>query len=155
MGVMSKLMFWKKDEDIDFESDFGKKGLPDFGSPPDINKDLSLPPMESSLPHDDLALPKVEYTDPAMARHDEPQRAMPLQPVQQPSQQPYSQSSFQPAQQQAFPHHEMAEKNMEIVSAKLDMLKVSIEGISQKLDSIMRMASHDRDDTEMFRRKNW
>ncbi len=141
MGFVDKLMFWKKEDDFDFDKDLGEfppSPLPEEG------KDLNLPSLEGSpLPQrgrpgmDDF--PKTEYSDPSMAHLEDTPR-----PLQQ------FQSQF--TQSPRMASSEMSEKNMEVVSAKLDMLKVIMEGISQKLDNLMRLARDEDDQTPKYKR---
>ncbi|MDP7115551.1 MAG: hypothetical protein QF632_01925 [Candidatus Woesearchaeota archaeon] len=171
---MDKLMFWKKGDDFDFDKDLGddlgpgaSPPTPNLGSGPD-NKELNIPSLEGSesgppgsSPKDDLALPGLEYSDPAMAKLDNP-KIGPLEPM---SNNPMTQATAPGPSNPGPPVSpvttaplqsavsEVSEKNMEVISAKLDMLKVSIESLNQKLDNLTRIAS-DHSDTDQFK-KHW
>jgi len=157
---MDKLKFWKKDDEFDFDKDLGPPPGEDLGAgelPPN-DSGVNIPSLEASGDplggagkKDDLGLPKTEYTDPSMASA-EPETPGPSHPFQEgPRQAPITAAP----QQQSFQHNEMADKNMEVISAKLDMLKVTLEAVNVKLDNLSRVAqTHEPQSTDNFR-KSW
>ena len=124
MGFMDRIAFWKK------KDEFGDIGLGDKG--PDLGagsaaSDLGLGPSPGGMesPADlNLGLPS------------QPQQPSPQQPsFQQP--QPSFQPQFQqPPQQQGF----TAEKDLEIISSKLDALRAALDSINQRLANLEAIA---------------
>tara|TARA_Y100000031_G_C8143173_1_gene348608 strand:- start:322 stop:801 length:480 start_codon:yes stop_codon:yes gene_type:complete len=159
MGILQKAMFWKKDDDFDFDKDLGSPNLSDPGEDlggsktADLGKgpDLNVPSLEGesmpSQPKDELGLPKTEYTDPAMAKMDQNSLQTPMS---HPNQPPITPSA--PTQSLSS---EASDKHMEVISAKLDMLKISLEAVNTKLDNLTRVAEKGHDSTDRFRRDNW
>lgn len=135
MGVLDKVMFWKKkEEDMgdlglggDFEN-FGKdltglegagtnKTLPGFGEREHIEgmeKPLGTVP----------GAPKTEETTPSYETHAGYQ---------------YSAPSPQPAQMQSRDQIMMG-KELELISTKLDSIKVSLDSLNMRLASLERIA---------------
>ena len=129
MGFMDKLMFWKKKDEF---ADLGLKGT-DLG----LGQDLGLGPDTGF--------------DEGIGRRDagfgqEFQR--PMQPqFQQPS--PYSYQQPVMPQQPAF--QERSNREMEVVSSKLDVLKAKLDSIDQRLANLERMAQGEQ---ESYRKRN-
>lgn len=135
MGFFGKLAFWKKKDELD---DLGK----DLG----IDKDMGLD--FTSGPSPDLG--------------------MGIETGPQPSQQPYQkypsfqqpQPNFQAPSFQAQPAFQqpslsndsyIASKNLEVISSKLDALRVSLESINQRLANIEAIARGEQEDTRRRR----
>ena len=125
MGFLDKVMFWKKHDDfsdLGIDKGFGKENLA-FG--------------------DDLGMGNQGYP--------QQQQPYPSQPFpQQPSFSPpsFSQQSFppqQPYQYQGYGQQDMASKNLEIISSKLDALRTSIESLNQRLANLEAMARGEED----------
>lgn len=135
MAFFDKLKFWKKKDDF---GDIGKDlGLDkDLGLGKDLGMDLSPGPSPDLGMGLDMGQP-------------------PQQPLQKyPSfQQPSFQPSFQPQpafQQPSYPN-DMASKNLEIISSKLDALRASLESINQRLANIEAIARGEQEDSRRRR----
>tara|TARA_Y100000310_G_scaffold337853_1_gene425986 strand:- start:3175 stop:3675 length:501 start_codon:yes stop_codon:yes gene_type:complete len=166
MGIMSKLAFWKKDDDFNFDEPSGdlpksSPDMPDLGGDKELPTEPNMPSLESGdtpslpgMPKDDLALPKTNAPDPTMEKLQPPKAelANPYAEQQAPI---HPQMQAPPPQPVAHESSELNEKNMEVISAKLDMLKVSIEGLNQKVDTLTRLATKDHSDTQHYTRKDW
>ncbi len=138
MGVLDKLMFWKKEPRLDI----------------DPSLDMSQPPIGQNLGIDTTSgFSPQQQRDPFL---DNSSSFQPSQPsFQQPSQQSFQQQGFGMQQHSEQPRiisesspgfsnqniqHDSYEKSLEIVSMKLDNLKVALENINQRLINIERMA---------------
>jgi hypothetical protein len=162
MGIMDKVKFWKKDDDFDFDKDLGPPPGGDLGpgDPPPSDKGVNIPSLETADSDplgglgkkDDLGLPKTEYTDPSMAKLDSPTPG-PSHPFQEGPKEPPITAA--PPQPQAPQFDAMADKNMEVISAKLDMLRVTMEAINAKLDNLSRVAQRNEEHTTDNFRKSW
>ncbi len=122
MGFMDRIAFWKK------KDEFGDIGLGDKGpglGPDPAASDLGLGPSPGGPESPDLNL------------------GMPQQPpMQQPSLQP-PQPSLQPQfQQQPAPPQQgfTAEKDLEVISSKLDALRAALDSINQRLTNLEAIA---------------
>ena len=130
MGIIDKLMFWKKDEFSDIG--LGDKG--GLGKGP-LGKDLAF--------GDDFGM----GTQPSLDQGLSQQTGMPAQPSlpQQPAFQPQPvQPQFQQPRYEN-PQQEMAAKNIEILSSKLDALRASIESVNQRLANLEAIARGEED----------
>ena len=135
MAFFNKLAFWKKKDDLD---DLGK----DLG----IDKDLGLD-FTSSGPSADLGMgidtgPQAQQQPYQKYPSFQQQPNFQAQPVFQP----------QPAFQQPSYSSDMASKNLEVISSKLDALRVSLESINQRLANIEAIARGEQEDTRSRRR---
>ncbi len=131
MAFFSKLAFWKKKDDID-----------------DIGKDLGL--------DKELGLDMGTGPSPELGMGIEPQQQQPFQKYpsyQQPGFQAPSAPSFPGFQQQPSLSNDsyIASKNLEVISSKLDALRVSIESINQRLANIEAIARGEQEDTRRRR----
>ncbi|NQV91806.1 hypothetical protein HQ489_05010 [Candidatus Woesearchaeota archaeon] len=131
MGVLNKMMFWKKDDDLDFDSALDKEMDPS-SLPPSDNLGLDKDPMglEEKSPFDYPAQPTA--TNPYVPR----QQASPY--GQQP-QQAFSapgQSLQRPAFQQMPPQN----NELDLISSKLDTIKAQLSSIEQRLVNLERAA---------------
>ena len=125
MGIFDKLAFWKKKEDFgDFDKDFGADlglgGMGDQTMGPGMGRDLGMP----------------EDTGFGSMGREYPQRSMqpPGQPV--PMQQPFG-APIQPAQPSEYDY---SRDKFEVVSAKLDSIRYTLESINQRLTNLERVA---------------
>jgi len=131
MGVLGKLAFWKKKDDF---ADLGK----DLG----FDKDLGLDIGQGPSPDLGMNLDSTQQ---------QPYQKYPS--FQQP-QQGFQSSSFQsqPAFQQPLSSEGyIASKNLEVISSKLDALRVSLESINQRLANIEAIARGEQEDTRRKR----
>lgn len=118
MSILDKIMFWKHD-DLKSEMDKGI-GLDKTDINPDANLGLDLPE------HKEMPIP-------------------PQQDLNQPSQdmaQPSHDMGFEGQKMQHYPQQPVMSPNrdMELIAAKLDALKATLDGISHRLENIERMA---------------
>ena len=135
MGFFDKLTFWKKKDDLD---DLGK----DLG----LDKELGLDIGAGPSPDLGMGLD----TGPQAAQ--QPFQKYPS--FQQPSLQQQSfQPSFQPqpAFQQPSYQGDIASKNLEVISSKLDALRATMESINQRLANIEAIARGEQEDTRRKR----
>ncbi len=63
---------------------------------------------------------------------------MPDHPAFGPQQQGYGQ--FPSSQQMQYPQQQVRDKDLEIISAKLDAIKANVESISQRMERLERLA---------------
>ena len=139
MAFFDKLAFWKKKDDLD---DLGK----DLG----IDKDLGLD-FTSSGPSADLGM-GIDTGPQAPQQPYQKYPSFQQQSFQQNQPAPSFQSqSFQP---QTFPANDsyIASKNLEVISSKLDALRVSMESINQRLANIEAIARGEQEDIRSKRR---
>tara|TARA_Y100000294_G_scaffold175188_1_gene194722 strand:+ start:349 stop:729 length:381 start_codon:yes stop_codon:yes gene_type:complete len=119
-------MFWKKKDEF---SDIG------LGEKDPLGKDLAF--------GDNFNLgtqPGLGQQSPGMPEQA-PAQAYPQQPPFQP--QP-AQPQFQ-AQRYESPQQDMAAKNLEVISSKLDALRVSVESVNQRLANLEAIARGEAD----------
>ena len=122
MGILNKLMFWKKDDEFDFDKaadkEFGGDILQD-----DLGLDRKPPGLEEKSPFDE---PTTEQPSGNLPSH-----------LQQPR------SSFQTAQQQ-ISGQSMNNKDLELISSKLDTLKAILTSMDQRISNLERSAGVER-----------
>ncbi len=172
MGLLDKAKFWKKpeEENLDFSDlgDFGlgtktdepkhdtMGGFGDIGDMGDLGTMPSLDePMRSPAPASpSLQTEEVRPTQASSQMRDQ-LGIRPQQPAQQQTFQaapaPQQQQQFQSQQQYApiFPQRQQVSdigefaKDIEIIHAKLDSIKSSLDSINQRLATLERIASGD------------
>ena len=142
MGVLGKLMFWKKKDDFSLDGqDIGKFGTDNgFG---DVGKGMGEGNLGMEHP-DNLGLPN---TNPYLR-----QSQSNFQGTQIPSPNSFSGATAPPGFQappitpEQPPRQDyVISKDMEIISAKLDSLKAYLDAINQRLSNIERIASSEQD----------
>ena len=114
MGILNKILFWRHDDELDFDK-------------------LAEQQLAKS-PKDDLGLePMPDFEE------------KPLFPEQEPAKQtmlrgsPYKQTTFQ--QQAQFPLPlETVEKDLELISSKLDTIKAMLASLDQRTANLERAA---------------
>lgn len=143
MSVLGKLMFWKKSDGV---SDLGKDlnspgdnfGMPSNNDPFGMQGD-SFNSMQQSMN------PGMDQ----MSQNPMMPSQSPMPPQNDFGQQSFSASPDSPRFAQAQPQqgynqsNQMEEKNMEIISSKLDALKISIDSLNQRLANLEAMARKD------------
>lgn len=142
MGFLDKVMFWKKKDDIDsgnFGADPGLGGAPNMG----------MNPADAGMGGQNLGLPNM---DPGLAG-TEPQFGQQM-PASQFGQAP---NMFPGAGFQATPmapsqptQEAMVGKDIEVISAKIDSLRATLDAINQRLANIEHIAMSDQQ-----KRKGW
>lgn len=116
MGVVDKLMFWKKKDDL---------ALDNLGGMPGGMADLGQVPSEDPY-----------GTDGGM-----PGQPMGQYAPQQYSRQPIPQQQFQQPSFSGYPSQQQnGGRDLEVVSAKLDALKAYLDSINQRLANLERIA---------------
>ena len=156
MGVFSKLAFWKKDEpaipkdmalggpDLGMpgKDDFGElpgmPGMPEPGGMPKMGEgagelgmpDLDKPAAEHPSPADTFSAPRLE----GMPTEEEG----PLHPGYRPPPPPGAAAPSNAAERQAA-----SGKDLEIISLKLDSLKITLEAINERLARLEKAAEGD------------
>jgi len=126
MGVLGKLAFWKKKDDF---ADLGK----DLG----FDKDLGLDIGQGPSPDLGMNLDSTQQQPYQKYPSFQQQNFQPQPAFQQPS---YSQSDSY-----------INSKNLEVISSKLDALRVSLESINQRLANIEAIARGEQEDTRRKR----
>ena len=142
MGIMSKIMFWKKGED-----DLGDLGL--GGEELGLGKDLTG--MEGVGSGNLPGFGENEHFEGA----EKPLKAAPGAPkTDEVSYQGYNANSYsappQPMQSAPQPDRRdqlMIGKELELISAKLDSLKISMDSLNMRVASLERIARGDYEET--------
>jgi hypothetical protein len=145
MGLFDKLAFWKKDDDFS-GGDFGSEmGGPQPGQNEDPLAELSKDPLA------DLGRDPLADSDPFSGRQQQnPMQQRQGQPVndigmgsnqgarsnyesvtQMPTSDPYGSRS-----EQSLPGASAMNKDIEIISAKIDTIRVSVENLAHKVDDL-------------------
>lgn len=139
-------MFWKKSDDF---SDLGlgdedsMEPLP--GEQSDINQDMNLGPT-GGFNQQDLGFNPNQsrgYQDSQAGLSQQRQSFGQENNYGRPQSSSQSPNYINPVPQQSGPSHNdaMMLKNMEVISSKLDALRVSIDSVNQRLANLERMAS--------------
>lgn len=120
MGLMDKVKFWKHEPDMNLDPslDLGPdltpmdQGFgPNAGLPPQQYPSSPIPPQPDPVfAPDSMAPPRIDYERPRV--------------IEQPQQL----------------RQDSNDKNLEIISMKLDNIKVAIESLSQRVANIERLA---------------
>ncbi len=129
MGIFSKLAFWKKKDYLGLGNDFGADlGMgpedtgADWGSQKQygMGRGLGLPSRDLGMP-EDTGFGAMGQAPPGQPSPMEQPFGAPMQP-RQPTQADYQTDKF------------------EVVSAKLDSIRYTLESINQRLANLERMA---------------
>ena len=131
MGILDKLQFWKKDE------------IDDLGPLPEMP---SNPPMAEQGMHNmhgggDLGIPEDQPFQGQEMRVQPSQMPPGMEVQQQPIMQP---TQLEPKQD--F----MISKDLEVINAKLDSIKSTIDSMNQRLSTIERQAEQGQ-----FKKAQW
>ena len=135
MGIFDKLAFWKKKDNFDLGKNFGADlGLGNMDN--SFGADLGLPPQQG------MGRPTGLSQNRNMGMPDDMGFGMgsyssqpPGQPL--PMQTPFSSAPMQPAQPT---ERDYAKDKFEVVSAKLDSIRYTLDSINQRLANLERMA---------------
>ncbi len=122
MSIFGKLKFWKRDDDLS------------------LGNELAMP--KSAFPQDELGLqspglpqaPQMPLSEPRMESFQEPQRSSYSHPYAQQQQQYYG-----------------SNRDLDLVVAKLDALRATLENINQRLANLERVAYGEEDN----KRRGW
>ena len=130
MGLLGKLMFWKKGDEF-IDSELGNKSAPagmDLGLGPEIGPGASIDQGYGMQP------------SPGLPSSQQPMQPLPFNPPN------FSQPPAQPQMQpQAPPQDYAMSKNIEVVSSKLDALRASLDSINQRLANLEAIARGEED----------
>ena len=127
MGLLGKILPWKRKDDMALNENFGMQGFNPQGGMPGQDLGLNLgggggmPPFDPMSPGTGM-----------------PSYGQPSFPGQR-----QGMESFQ--QNQAYERSYAAGKEIEVVSAKLDAIKSALEALNQRLASIERFIQGDQD----------
>jgi hypothetical protein len=146
LGVLGKLAFWKKDdEDASFDSQFGSQFQQPFPSQQAFPSQQQIfpenqpgfqdqfgknqaSPFSSDIFNPRQDFPRAENSPFASRQMNEP-------------------SSLTPQ----MPHSSSLQKDMEIISAKLDALRSTLESMNQRIVNIERIANQETDQKVKYR----
>lgn len=126
MGILGKIMFWRKKDDfsdlgLDEKRPFGDENLA-FGNNFGMGAGLGQPVMGQSQGFSQQPSPSLGFSQPA-----------------------YPQPSYPSYQPRYESQQDMASKNLEIISSKLDAVRASIESLNQRLANLEAIARGDED----------
>ena len=149
MGILDKVMFWKKKDEfadaglggkdnLAFGDDFGQGGFPGQNAAPGAG-------LGSDVGGRNFGSYSQQYPQPQGFPQQQSFSQQPSFPQQPSFSQPYPQPGFNPQQ-------EVESKNLEIISSKLDALRASIESLNQRLANLEAIA---RGDEESSRRRRY
>jgi hypothetical protein len=113
MGILNKILFWRHDDEMDFDA---------LAEKPLHGKDslgLDMPDFDEKSP----------FPDQQDLRPSSMQRSTPASP--------YKQTNYQPA---LSPASENIEKDLELISSKLDTIKVMLSSLDQRTANLERAA---------------
>jgi|TARA_Y100000310_G_scaffold292645_1_gene321587 hypothetical protein len=128
MGILDKIMFWKKKDEF---ADVGlgeKENMPfgnEFGDAPGTG--LGPSPGLGSEPR-------------GQGLGQQPSPSYPTQGPSMPPPSYPSQPQFQPQPPSYTPQQDLESKNLEIISSKLDALRASIDSLNQRLANLEAIA---------------
>jgi len=150
MGILDKLMFWKKGEELGDE--FKDLGLGDLDKDMGAAPATAEQPMEPGLTPTALEQPApTQQNEFGMEPAQQPRQfGMPQQQQQMPGMQQQYPSYPQQAPLQSYPS-QYSSKDVEIISSKIDALRSSLELINHRLENLERVI---RDDIER-RKRSW
>lgn len=141
MGILDKVMFWKK------KDEFADMGLGD-------KDNLAFGNDFGAMPGTGLGQMPGGSDFGSQGFGQQPMGQAQNYPSSQPQMPSYpSQQQFQPQQPSYMnPQQDLESKNLEIISSKLDALRASIENLSQRMANLEAIA---RGDEESSRRRRY
>ena len=120
MGILNKLMFWKKDDEFDFDKMADKEAEGDIFKGDDLGLDHKPAGLDEKSPFDNLG-EEPKHTSPSLSH----------------LQQPRSSFTSRPAQ----PQQEMgSNRELELISSKLDTVKALLTSMDQRISNLERAA---------------
>jgi hypothetical protein len=126
MGFLDRVLPWKHKDDLGLNDNLGLPpqgaGIPGMGAVPDSGNPMAFPGSQGQ------GLPLEE-------RHPQTGMGQQFNPYQQP-QQPPQIDAFQ--NNRAYEQSNAAEKEVEVISAKLDAIKSTLDAMNQRLAIIER-----------------
>lgn len=151
MGILDKIMFWKKSDDLSdlglgLESDLSKS--PDLGLGRDMTglgdvgtgRNMGEPAAQNKMPGFGMDEHTFGADRPLSSASNAPQTPEIPQPAAMPPPAPA------PPQRGSYDHDYIISKELEIISTKLDALRVSIDSVSHRLAALEKIArgEHER-----------
>lgn len=163
MGLMDKLKFWKKDDDLDFSSEptqpdtnFGvgpKPGAPgemaNLGGPdmPDQQEPIAGSGQQNQASQDNLGVPPQDN----LGMPDNSNLGMP--PRQQETSPAYDQTQSRPEMvkpAEPVPQPKQGRHEMEMINLKLDAIRNTLENINIRLERIEHLAKGEQHEKRMW-----
>jgi len=143
MSLMEKAMFWKKDDFSDLKLDDSSLGA-DLGLPPDTTSQASSLTPAMSEPSHDFTSPSMSG-GPGMETHSQP--SMSPSAFSQPNIQQPSYPDHGNGHDTSMSSHEayLINKNVELISSKLDAIRATMESMNMRLNNIERVALGEED----------
>lgn len=138
MGILDKLMFWKKRDEL---AEIGK----DLGLPPEGEgmRGAGFPAHDASETfQEDLGLPRDMFQQPPAEQQGygsfgaRPESYQPFKP-QQPQREQVFVRPVQEEYRAQYPQYPI-QQHIEVISAKLDALKAGLDAMNQRLANIER-----------------
>lgn len=140
MGIFSKLAFWKKKDDFDLGKDFGADlglGPRDTYPGAGMGQEQGFPPQYGAQRN--LGLDQnMNLGMPEDTGFGGMRREAPMQPPGRPS--PMQQPFGAPMQPPQPTERDYPSDKFEVVSAKLDSIRYTLESINQRLANLERIA---------------
>lgn len=134
MGILDKIMFWKNDglEDT--------KDFPDFSSNKDLGAKMGLPDSDMKFTEEGgVDLTGNDFEHGSLPSHENKDSFSHMREHQSSFQQPqYQQSS--------------RDRDMEVISAKLDAIRATLESLNQRVAAIEQIA---RSSNESHHQNSW
>jgi len=165
MGIVDKLKFWNKEPSLDLDPSLDLSPTPSMdmntGTPQTDNLGLPTTPTHDPMlesPMNDSASFGQPSPQPSFGQpNSQPAFGQQNTPAQPFGQQPMGMNDqpriIEPAPSPQNLQNDSYQKNLEIISMKLDNLKVAIENINQRLTNIERMATDSQNHQKQ--RPNW
>lgn len=160
MGLKDKLMFWKKGDDFS-DLGFDQGGFDQGGQPmdpipgeqTDMNQDIGIGPT-GGFDQNDLGFTPPDQDDgfgTATSTFQQQNQFGRQQPQRMQQQSP---NYVTPVQSNSGSSSDIImQKNLEVISSKLDALRASLESINQRLSHIEHLASSSDQNSKNYR--NW
>lgn len=137
MGILDKVMFWKKDDDFDFDKIANDAARQTPGN---------LNPLDSDIPTDPLG------TGDSLGKPSFPETQIPPQTSQQPTRQPTDIGGQAPPPPSAMEQHRemmqqptqasynISPRDIELLSSKLDTIKAILVSLDQRTSNLEKVA---------------
>jgi len=115
MGILNKLLFWRRDDELDFDK-------------------LADDQLKTGIKNDPLGLDQPDFEE-RSPFPEEPSRPTTARGS------PYKQTTFQQQAPAAFPQPtENIQKDLELISSKLDTIKAMLSSLDQRTANLERAA---------------
>ena len=135
MGILDKVMFWKKKDDF---ADLGLGSNKDMAFGDDFGMDQGMAQQQPGLGQQ----PDMGFSNPSMPSSP----SMPPAPQMQPP----SAAQFGQAPRYDSPQQDMTSKNIEVISSKIDALRANLESINQRLANLEAIARGEQDKRKRY-----